>query len=284
MCCTDTLNSPENSNNHLTSDRPAGGLRSSCWDPKQAELRFGRGTMSWSWSSVLRRPVSWQYAALSSYQHPPHSQMSERGWTSEPCYVYLQQNHTWTEFTYFSTVTDHKQNITNNLLQITDFLASTCIYFVLQGQGFSLWCCWKVKYCDTWYIVVARVGREVSKDQAVHNCLTLKMKALWPFARSGTSCSATQNHIPADFKLQIALYWCTLWPDHLDFYVNLSYGFNYTWFLPLVRGLLISNVLKEATVFIFKSWGVLEHQESITPLTQQCIINNAAHLIHCGNF
>jgi len=283
MCCTDSLNSPENSNNHLTSDRPAGGLRSSCWDPKQAELHFGRGTMSWSWSLVLRRLVSWQYAVLSSYQHPPHSQMSEHGWTSEPCYVYLQQNHTWTEFTCFFTVTDHKQNSTNNLLQITDFLASTCIYFVLQGQGFSLWCCWRVKYPETWYSVVACASQEVSKDQAVHNCLTLKMKALWSFARSGTSCSATQKHIPAYLKLQLALYLYTMWPGHLDFYVTLSYGFNYTWLLPLARGLLIPNVLKEPTAFIFKSWGLLEHQESIIPLHSSAYFNTA-HLIHCGNF
>ena len=107
MWCTDTLKSPQNSNNHPTSDRPVGGSRSSCWDPKQADIHFGRGMTSWSWSLVLRRLVSWQYAVLSSYQRLPHSQMSEHGWTSEPCYVYLQQNHTWTEFTCFFTMTDH---------------------------------------------------------------------------------------------------------------------------------------------------------------------------------
>ena len=107
MWGTDSVKSPQSSNNHPTSDKPAGGSRSSCWDPKQAELRFGRGTTSWSWSLVLRRLVSWQCAVSSSYQRLPHGQTSEHGWTSEPCYVYLQQNHTWNEFTRFFTMTDH---------------------------------------------------------------------------------------------------------------------------------------------------------------------------------
>jgi hypothetical protein len=51
--------------------------------------------------------VSWQYAVLSLYQRLPRSQMLEHGWTSEPCHVYLQQNHTLTEFTCFFTATDH---------------------------------------------------------------------------------------------------------------------------------------------------------------------------------
>ena len=146
------------------------------------------------------------------------------------------------------------------------FLAEICTYFAPQGQGFSLWCCWRVKYPETRYSVVVCVSQEVSKDQAVHNCLTLKMKALWSFARSGTSCSVTQHHIPADLKLQLALCWYTLWPDHLDSYVDLGYRFNYTWLLPSVRGLLIPSVLKEATAFTFKCWGVQEYQESITLL------------------